>query len=278
MLWILEGPDGAGKTTLANKLGGAYLHHDQHSTAKHFAGSMQLALQGYTVVLDRCWISEPIYAAVFRKAPSRVSPIHRRMLDRMALAAGAKAILCLPPFEVCAQTFSSGREEMLKDTTQLKAVYDRYELPLDTDIPIIKYDYTADSFEELTRRVDLAPQHDIKVTLVCESSHMETAYTVGVPYVSFGFNNAADWLAEQLEMAEIPESALKWLNAYDGFGNEASPKSIVPGSKVITLGKKAEAWCKEHDIKYESAPAPIVHKRHYFGEPYRLLALLERAL
>jgi hypothetical protein len=167
---------------------------------------------------------------------------------------------------------------MLKDATQLKAVYDRYEYPLDTDIPIIKYDYTVDTIEGLLFKADLLSQRDIRATIVCESSYMQSEDQVGVPYVSFGANNTADWLAEQLEMAEIPEDALKWINAYDSFGNEASPEDVVLGSTVITLGKKAEEWCTKHGIWHEAAPAPIVHKKHYFEQPYRLITLLERAL
>ena len=153
MLIFLEGPDGAGKTTLANQLqqqipGLGYVHHGPYpgvqgqELAQIFAGSMKPALQGQSLVIDRCWISEPIYSSVFRKTAPRISPVHRRMLDRQALSVWGCVVLCLPSFETCVKAFTSGRDEMLKDTTQLKAVYDRYELPLDTDLPVIHYDFT----------------------------------------------------------------------------------------------------------------------------------------
>ena len=74
---VLDGPDGAGKTTLAKYLQGHYgakyidmtyrwkkNQFEYHTAAIHHA--IQLS-QKQLVVIDRWWMSENIYADVYRK-------------------------------------------------------------------------------------------------------------------------------------------------------------------------------------------------------------------
>jgi hypothetical protein len=133
-LFILEGPDGAGKTTLATRIakifGAQYIHHGSYrnvkSLGKVYVDSLMLAVQGQTpVVLDRSWLSEPIYADVFRGGKDRLGPEGVRFLNRLALRCRAFVIRCLPPFDVVEKNVAATRaDEHHNDLMALRQVYD----------------------------------------------------------------------------------------------------------------------------------------------------------
>ena len=143
MIIILEGPDGAGKTTLSDKLRqilqqdrmthvikhGPYKGLHAEDLCKIYFRSMSQALTyNDHVILDRAWLSEPVYGNVYRNGQCRVDMPRWRMLERVALSRGAIVIHCQPSFELCEQTFTSrAKDEYLDTVKQLKAVYDEYE-------------------------------------------------------------------------------------------------------------------------------------------------------
>jgi len=103
MIYILEGPDGVGKTTLANKIKKIYgkevyyLHLRVHKNMKLWhTASARLAIkkqaQDRLVIIDRHWPSEQCYSYIFRKGPS-YDPTH---LYYELKQLGAKYIWCLP--------------------------------------------------------------------------------------------------------------------------------------------------------------------------------------
>ncbi len=67
------------------------------------------------VIMDRSWLSEPIYGSVYRKGDNRIDMPRRRMLERAALARGVVVIHCQPDFEVCMQTFKDRIEDEYLD-------------------------------------------------------------------------------------------------------------------------------------------------------------------
>lgn len=101
---ILDGPDCAGKTTLANEIvkqtGGKYYHLTYvkgnremwTQQARVMYAAEILAAQGKTVVIDRNWISECIYSRVYRGGSEM--PWMGRNLDRWCLRLGALYVLC----------------------------------------------------------------------------------------------------------------------------------------------------------------------------------------
>jgi hypothetical protein len=142
MLIILEGPDGAGKTTLARAIqkvsGASYLHCTYRlpdQMPRYHTAALMHALSGALktdrpVILDRWWPSEYIYGDVFRGGTK--FPHYGRLLDRLAIRFGALYVTCLPSdvtrylgrFKELA---ASGREKFVNLRQMLK-VYETYDL------------------------------------------------------------------------------------------------------------------------------------------------------
>lgn len=143
---ILEGPDGAGKSTLAaaferrligrgvattvvKSQHGPYLGEDD--IAGHYlddlASAWAVRHTGAAWLLDRSWISEAIYGPLVRNS-NRIDVARRRALERVGLAVGAAVVLCLPPYETCLGAYLTRKQlEYLPSESLLKQVYDGYQ-------------------------------------------------------------------------------------------------------------------------------------------------------
>lgn len=101
---VLDGPDGAGKTTLAKHLvenhGAKYIHltyrwprhmFEYHTSAIHRAGRLA---KNNLVVIDRWWMSELCYANAYRGGSSW--PLMSRMMQRVLLKYSGIYVYCLP--------------------------------------------------------------------------------------------------------------------------------------------------------------------------------------
>lgn len=288
MLVLLDGPDGAGKSTLAGQLqdampGAAYMHHGPYKgasgaeLASALMVSMRPSFAGVDTVVDRCWLSEPVYAAVYRKQPSRLSPSHVRMLERAALTQAGVIVMCLPPFEVCVRAFTSGRDEMMSDLEDLRRVYERYALGPETDLPVVKYDFTTDSVDDLIAKIDALDYPRPKAVLIGDRpslrTHAQRVYHV--PFVTFSGRGCSDWLADQLDTAGIRERDLDWYNAYDSENTPLDPGVLVEGAVVVAMGRSAEQWCVDHGISHRFCPHPNSHKRFHHHKPYILVDILK---
>ena len=291
MLLLLEGVDGSGKSTLAQQLqealpGVSYTHHGPYKgysggeLASAVMSSMRPAFVGVDTVVDRCWLSEPIYAEVFRKQPSRLSTAHVRMLERAALTRSAVIVLCQPPFEVCARAFTSGREEMMSEVKDLRRVYDRYALGPKSEVPIVKYDYTTDSMDDLLKRIKFTIEiayPEPKVILIGDRPNLRTQDQLPyhVPFVTFSGRGCSDWLAEKLEEGGIKEADLDWYNAYDDKDTPLDVSALPADLPVVALGRHAEEWCKEAGVSHARCPHPQVHKKFHSEKPYQLIDILK---
>jgi len=285
MFIMLEGPDGAGKTTLANSLqlllpGATYTHHGPaagltpNELSGSYMASMKPAFMG-DLILDRGWLSEPIYSRVYRKTDSRVSSAHQRMLERAALALNMKLVICLPPFADCAMVFK-GRDELLEDISQLRDVYQGYTVDLMTSLPAAKYDYTAgETAAELLSRLPDRPTP--KVILIGDRPTTTNPHQskFQVPFVSFNGRGCSEWLAVELDEGCVNEADLCWFNAYSSTLEHLDPDRLPVGLPVIALGSNASAWCRAHSISHRLAPHPQYHKRFYNDKPYPLIGMLK---
>lgn len=133
MIFILEGPDGVGKTTLgqymAKTLDAKYLHLGYRWPDKmfmyHTAAIRWAIRQKKDVIIDRWWPSESLYADEYRGGSQW--PMMGRMMDRVARKHAAMYIYCLPADLVDYQKKFSElktlRAEMYDDTTGVAKRY-----------------------------------------------------------------------------------------------------------------------------------------------------------
>lgn len=98
---IIEGPDGAGKSTLAGKLADALDMNILKMTANGGQSAREymqkLACDG--VIIDRCWVSEQIYSDLFGREP-RIGNDDAEALTELCGFAGIPIIVLLPPLHV----------------------------------------------------------------------------------------------------------------------------------------------------------------------------------
>lgn len=98
---IIEGPDGAGKSTLAKSLAGALDMNILKMTADGGQSVpeylQKLACDG--VIIDRCWVSEQIYSDLFGREP-RIDDDDAEALTEFCGLARVPVIVLLPPLHV----------------------------------------------------------------------------------------------------------------------------------------------------------------------------------
>ena len=168
---------------------------------------------------------------------------------------------------------------MLTDSMQLKAVHDCYTLGLETWLPVIPYDYTVHTIEQLLDKLDSLERRS-KVVLLGDRANVRVPGQAryAVPFVSFTGVGCSEWLAQQLDEAEIPEHALEWFNAYSSTGAPLDASLLPEGLPVVALGRNASQWCVERGITHRLCPHPQSHKRFYSALPYPLLTTLKELL
>lgn len=135
-IFILDGPDGAGKTTFANAIGGHYIHCTYNDIVKNdmynymnyvIKAAMYLSHHSH-VVIDRWVMSELVYANVYREGKTSIDDGVRQGFYRRALSNGAVFIHCLPEdkneYLKSFNLIKENRSEMYM--TGMDRVYDEY--------------------------------------------------------------------------------------------------------------------------------------------------------
>lgn len=151
MFIIIEGPDGAGKTMLANKLrdqtGYMLLHRSQPKTEEEKAKMMDEYLQviksGKNCIFDRAWYSEMVYGPVMRDA-SVIDYPQMYALEKSLAKCGAIVIHCTAPANTLWKRCTTRGEDYIVDAVTFKKIYDgyqalMYEVP--HLVPVVTYEY-----------------------------------------------------------------------------------------------------------------------------------------
>ena len=298
---VLEGGDGSGKTTLARHLcqahGFAYLHlkyrwpramFHYHWAALEYC--LRLA-ETQPVVLDRWYMSELIYAAVFRGG-SRW-PLAPRLFDRVAIKHGITNVYCLPSddekYRARFEALKATGRELYPAVKQIHANYVKFYNALPTRLDSVHYDID-------THGQDLASYARwlIEVSqLICEPlpyfciDRLDRRFAGNIAnptfllvgdasnskfnrevWPFFEYGNSSLWLAKALEAASIHEHELAWVNV--NHRGKVQHKFIsnlhetVSGSnepKVVALGHQAATVLKNMSIPHELVKHPQWSRR-----------------
>ncbi len=158
MIVIIEGPDGAGKSTLAHALakqhGFMYRHEGPPPTGvdplQHYLDTLH-HLQGTHMVLDRFALGERVYGPVLR-GKDGLGPAGWIIFREHLRVMRVQTIVCLPDYDTCLKSWASGRAELIHDLPIFYETYSRWEMisrePQHYAIDHI-YDYTRDPIPEL---------------------------------------------------------------------------------------------------------------------------------
>lgn len=125
---IIEGPDGAGKSTLAKSLAGALDMNILKMTANGGQSvpeyRQKLACDG--VIIDRCWVSEQIYSDLFGREP-RIDNDDAEALTEFCVLAGIPIVVLLPPLHVVISRLNSRGDEYADVVCpNIVEIYNRY--------------------------------------------------------------------------------------------------------------------------------------------------------
>lgn len=126
---IIEGPDGAGKSTLAKSLAGALDMNILKMTANGGQSvpeyRQKLACDG--VIIDRCWVSEQIYSDLFGREP-RIDNDDAEALTEFCEFARVPIIVLLPPLHVVIhRLYERGDECADVVCPNITEIYARYQ-------------------------------------------------------------------------------------------------------------------------------------------------------
>lgn len=152
MIIIIEGADGAGKTTLANTIqkqtGYMLLHRTQPKTAadkeRMMSEYVEVIKAGKNCILDRSWYSEMVYGPVMRDA-SIISYPQMYALERMLAKHGAIIIHCTAKESTLWDRCQVRGEDYITKRDTFHKIYEGFnELMHNVPhlIPVVTYEYT----------------------------------------------------------------------------------------------------------------------------------------
>lgn len=151
MIIILEGPDGSGKTHLANQLRQQNGYHIIHrSQPKDDAEKLAMldeyiksVKSGNNFIFDRCWYSELVYGPVMRDS-SVISLSSMYNLERMLADKGAIIIHCTAPLDVLWRRCMLRGEDYILSKEQLGLIVDGFNTlfnDFEHLVPVVRYEY-----------------------------------------------------------------------------------------------------------------------------------------
>jgi thymidylate kinase len=150
MIIIIEGPDGSGKTTLANTIahqtGYPVVHRSQPKNDEEKKQMMQSYIDtikaGKNCIFDRCWYSEMVYGPVMRDA-SVISYPEMYELERMLAKRGALIIYCTDDYGVLWQRATKRGEDYVTSYATHEAICEGFDRLMNVPhlIPMVRYGY-----------------------------------------------------------------------------------------------------------------------------------------
>lgn len=150
MIIIIEGPDGSGKTTLAEMLsrqtGFPVVHRTQPKSeeekAKMMDGYVDAIKKGKNIIFDRCWYSEMAYGPIMRDK-SVISYPDMYELEQLLTKRGALIIYCTDKPETLWYRCSKRGEDYITDYDTFVSICKEFDkiMSVPHRIPVVRYGY-----------------------------------------------------------------------------------------------------------------------------------------
>ena len=157
MIYIVEGPDGAGKTTLVEKLiksnpNAIKLHFSKPATIEEafnywrvYYNSLRATEKSPVTIFDRSWYSDMVYGPIMRGREEMLQE-NAELLELVVMALGGGIILyCTGDPKVLWQRCQKRGEDHVPNFEKLKQLHEKYEQVMKTPkyLPVVRYDTTA---------------------------------------------------------------------------------------------------------------------------------------
>jgi thymidylate kinase len=161
MFIIVEGPDGAGKTTLINKLKEQFENDYSSCEVVHFGkidnpdeyfriyleAIMNQVDQCVSVsIFDRCWYSDRVYGPVMRNAEEMTFDQARNLDQHVIERGGGMIIYCDAPIDVLWSRCRERGESYITDVDQLEQIAMLYKVEIKQSLLPVVYYNTALGF------------------------------------------------------------------------------------------------------------------------------------
>lgn len=285
---ILEGPDGAGKTTLARRLKAELGFNVRHEGVPpvgvdkldYYVKIMLRALrERRPVVFDRFHLGETVYGPVMRNVDG-LSYTGRILFDRLAASHGIVLRICLPSFTTCLKNWREklkAGNDYVRSRARFEDVYWRFKA-------LTSYYETYDPFGRNAERqwTDLSraittPLRKVTPGLIGSPKARflivgERASRYDLPF--FSLHRSSAYLNCALRDAGFEEHDMAFVNVLDVGGmprNMTTTIKALPRLKVIVaLGNTAFVNCQTYSRTYrpwvKRIPHPAFWKRFHHHE------------
>lgn len=158
MIYIVEGPDGSGKTTLVKKIqesnrnvrvmhfGAPTTDEEALNYYKVYAKAIASKDENEVLVFDRSWYSDMVYGPVMRNR-EEMSQEHADMLSAMVVASGGGIIIyCTAPIKTLWSRCMHRGETYIESQVQLQQISVGYANIMEKYVkylPVVRYDTAA---------------------------------------------------------------------------------------------------------------------------------------
>lgn len=278
---ILEGPDGAGKTTLAqdlvNHIPFLQIHHEgvpeRRDLLQYYAA---LLIEKDDHVFDRLHVGELVYGPIVRGQEFLGGQLGLRLMKRLIVALDARVIYCLPEYEVAELNWRVKHSEKIEYVANVELygrIYDRYAILslMDDTTKHLVYNYKM--FPPRTVREFVVSDSRVALPGVVGDPNKASTMFVGdianhptldLPF--FSTENSSRYLYDCLEDAGWSDDEHLMINAFkpDGYPRDLISAWVWAGyPKVVALGGRASARLKHHAIPHDKLEHPAYWKRFH---------------
>lgn len=156
MIYIIDGPDGAGKSTLAQQIhlaspGSEILHFGAPQTKEEANNYWQVYLNAlnkatdHTLIFDRSWYSDMVYGPIMRGRQELTDP-HRQCLEHAVRSLGGGLVIYCTGVQrkLWSRCLQRG-ETYIKNGDQHKAICQMYDAVMHSikRLPLVVFNTTA---------------------------------------------------------------------------------------------------------------------------------------